>query len=194
MACFYKLKTMQALVLIGTLFLASCSETKQDDTDKEGPPKTTNGPATTAKPDIDFFDPDQVNAKYATLRKLNLAETKTPPLWRPIRNEDIRSVRNYPEQPPVIPHKIDGYQLDRRHNTCLDCHRRVAVKVSQAPMVSITHFMDRDGQSLASISPRRYFCTQCHVPQRDVNELVENTFIDVDTMIQAEKNAVVKKE
>ena len=36
---------------------------------------------------------------------------------------------------------------------------------SQAPMVSITHFMDRDGQFLASVSPRRYFCIQCHVPQ-----------------------------
>ena len=30
---------------------------------------------------------------------------------------------------------------------------------SQAPMVSITHFMDRDGQFLASVSPRRFFCT-----------------------------------
>jgi cytochrome c-type protein NapB len=32
-------------------------------------------------------------------------------------------------------------------------------------MVSITHFMDRDGQFLASVSPRRFFCTECHVPQ-----------------------------
>jgi nitrate reductase cytochrome c-type subunit len=32
-------------------------------------------------------------------------------------------------------------------------------------MVSITHFMDRDGQFLASVSPRRFFektCIDCH--------------------------------
>ena len=46
---------------------------------------------------------------------------------------------------------------------------------SQAPMVSITHFMDRDGQFLASVSPRRYFCTQCHVPQHDVKPPVATT-------------------
>jgi cytochrome c-type protein NapB len=25
--------------------------------------------------------------------------------------DDVRRPRNYPEQPPVIPHSIDGYQL-----------------------------------------------------------------------------------
>ena len=50
-------------------------------------------------------------------------------------------------------------------------------------MVSITHFMDRDGQFLASVSPRRYFCIQCHVPQFPVKAAVENTFVDVDTVL-----------
>ena len=30
----------------------------------------------------------------------------------PMRNTSEREVRNYPEQPPVIPHSIDGYQID----------------------------------------------------------------------------------
>ena len=51
-------------------------------------------------------------------------------------------------------------------------------------MISITHFMDRDGQFLASISPRRYFCNQCHVPQHEVRDPVENTFVDVDSLLQ----------
>ena len=38
-------------------------------------------------------------------------------------------------------------------------------KESGATKVSITHFKDRDGRELSNISPRRYFCTQCHVPQ-----------------------------
>ena len=51
-------------------------------------------------------------------------------------------------------------------------------------MVSITHFMDRDGQFLATISPRRYFCEQCHVPQHVVNAPVPNTFMDIDTVLE----------
>jgi cytochrome c-type protein NapB len=52
-------------------------------------------------------------------------------------------------------------------------------------MISITHFMDRDGQVLASITPRRYFCTQCHVGQSDTPPLVDNTFRDIDSIIGA---------
>ena len=87
------------------------------------------------------------------------------PRLLPQANTDMREVRNYPEQPPVIPHTIEAYQLDANVNQCLSCHARSRTGESQAPMVSITHFMDRDGQFLASVSPRRYFCVQCHVPQ-----------------------------
>jgi cytochrome c-type protein NapB len=51
-------------------------------------------------------------------------------------------------------------------------------------MISITHFSDRDGQFLASISPRRYFCTECHVPQHNVQAPVENDFVDIDTLLK----------
>jgi cytochrome c-type protein NapB len=54
-------------------------------------------------------------------------------------------------------------------------------------MVSITHFMDRDGQVLAAVSSRRYFCLLCHVPQTDARTLVGNDFIDVDTVIKGGK-------
>jgi cytochrome c-type protein NapB len=37
---------------------------------------------------------------------------------------------------------------------------------------------------LASISPRRYFCTQCHVPQHNVSIPVENDFIDIDSVLK----------
>lgn len=119
-----------------------------------------------------------------TLRNAPLAETPPAPRLTQPSNSDLRQVRNYPEQPPIIPHKIDGYQVDIRSNKCLSCHSREAVGESQAPMVSITHFMDRDGQFLASISPRRYFCNQCHVPQNEARPWVKNTFIDVDSVIQ----------
>ncbi len=100
----------------------------------------------------------------------------------PQRNSTERETRNYPEQPPVIPHSIDGYQIDINGNKCLSCHARARTGESQAPMVSITHFMDRDGQFLASVSPRRFFCTECHVPQHVVTPPVTNDFIDIDAM------------
>ena len=122
----------------------------------------------------------------ATMRQGTPLDQNAPP--SPIAavvNSDIRQVRNWPEQPPVIPHQIDNYQIDLNVNKCLTCHSRTAVATSQAPMVSITHFMNRDGQVLAAVTPRRFFCTQCHVPQMDVQPPVGNDFEDVDTVIHA---------
>jgi len=119
----------------------------------------------------------------ATLRGAELAtEPAAPPMAKQI-NTNIRSVRSYPEQPPIIPHSIRGYQIDLNTNKCLSCHSRAGVLQSQAPMISVTHFMDRDGQVLAAVTPRRYFCTQCHVPQHDVRPLVGNGFIDADALL-----------
>ena len=96
--------------------------------------------------------------------------------------DDVRKMRAYPDQPPVIPHSIEGYQLSVNTNRCLSCHTREFTESSGAPMISVTHYMTRDGQMLADVSPRRYFCTACHVPQAEVNPLVENTFRDMSEM------------
>ena len=104
---------------------------------------------------------------------------RVPALGRPVV-DDVRRMRNYPEQPPVIPHSIDGYQLTLNTNRCMDCHRREFTEGSGAPMISITHFQDRDGQVLSDVTPRRYFCTACHVQQTDVQPLVPNRFQDAN--------------
>ena len=96
--------------------------------------------------------------------------------------DDKRKKRNYPEQPPLIPHSIVGYQLDRNYNKCLSCHSRQYSEGSQAPMISVTHYQTRSGQMQAGVSARRYFCTQCHVPQSNAQPLVENTFMDMDKL------------
>ena len=106
-----------------------------------------------------------------------MAAVPTPPFARPIV-DDVKRMRNYPEQPPVIPHSIDGYQLTVNTNRCMDCHKREFTEGSGAPMISITHFQTRDGQVLSDVTPRRYFCTACHVQQSDAPPLVPNTFID----------------
>jgi cytochrome c-type protein NapB len=121
---------------------------------------------------------------HSALRGSTPLDTEGPaPLMTPLRNTTEREVRNYPEQPPLIPHSIEGYQVDLNGNKCLSCHARARTGESQAPMLSITHFMDRDGQFLASVSPRRFFCTQCHVPQHEVKAPIENDFIDIDTLL-----------
>lgn len=107
-----------------------------------------------------------------------MQEIAAPALARPV-TDDKRKMRNYPEQPPVIPHSTDGYQLSLKTNRCLDCHRRQFTEGSGAPMISVTHFMDRDNQVLADVTPRRYFCTACHVSQTDAQPLVPNTFEDM---------------
>lgn len=112
-----------------------------------------------------------------------LKSPPAPPLAQPLITEGRRTMRNYPEQPPVIPHAIEGYQVSLATNRCLTCHRRQYTEVSGAPMISVTHYMDRDGQMLADVAPRRYFCTQCHVPQTDARPLVENMFIDMNELV-----------
>lgn len=117
-------------------------------------------------------------------------EPHPPPLGNP-ENKDVRRDRVYAMQPPTIPHKIDGYQLDLNVNACLNCHRRTKTTETQAIPVSVTHYMDRDGNFLAEVSPRRYFCVQCHVTQVEGKPLVGNTFEDVEEVVkrQVEKGA-----
>lgn len=90
--------------------------------------------------------------------------------------------RNYVEQPPLIPHDISGYQIDLKFNKCLSCHSWANYKEARATKISATHFKDRDGNDLANIAARRYFCTQCHVPQLDAKPLVENDFKPVEAL------------
>ena len=122
-----------------------------------------------------------------SMRNAEITVEPKAPRMAVMENRDLRRSRNYPMQPPTIPHKIDGYQLDMNTNKCLSCHHRRRIEVSQAPMVSVTHYMDRDGNFLAEVSPRRYFCNQCHIPQTDARPLVENTFKDIDTLLQSQQ-------
>lgn len=125
-------------------------------------------------------------------------ELPQPPIPAEV-NDDVRRGRAYPEQPPVIPHSIRNYEVSLTANQCLTCHGRQFTQQSQAPMISVTHFMGRDEQVLATVSARRYFCTQCHVSQQDAKPLVENNFRDIDSLIMTEtgvdpRKAVTRKK
>ena len=137
---------------------------------------------------LSTFTASALENEVATLRAQTQIETqKKPNLIPKVINKDIKQVRNYPMQPPIIPHTIRNYEVNKNNNKCMTCHSRQRTKESQAPMVSVTHFMNREGNFLAEISPRRYFCNQCHVPQLDATPLVENTFVDMHTLMKTQQ-------
>jgi cytochrome c-type protein NapB len=144
---------------------------------------TANSPAPAAR------EPQSIDALR---RNIPLDQEGTPLPMARTENLDVRRKRAYPDQPPTIPHSIDGYQVDKNANRCLLCHSRANAENFQAPMVSVTHFLDRDGQVLGAVSPRRYFCTQCHVVQTSARPLVPSRFRDVDEVMsdEAARNAV----
>ncbi|MGB3278708.1 MAG: nitrate reductase cytochrome c-type subunit [Pseudorhodobacter sp.] len=90
--------------------------------------------------------------------------------------DEKRFARAYRQQPPLIPHDISNYQIDLKANRCLSCHDWTTAGERNAPTLSMTHYLDREGNQLDHIAGTRWFCNQCHVPQADAPALVENTF------------------
>jgi len=90
--------------------------------------------------------------------------------------ENLNQPLSYIQQPPLIPHHIRGYEVDRKTNKCLTCHSFKNYKRYDATKISVTHFLDRDQKALSDVAPRRYFCLQCHVPQVQDKPLIGNTF------------------
>ena len=84
--------------------------------------------------------------------------------------------RNFQKQPPLIPHSIKGYNITQNFNKCMDCHSKERAEVTGATKVAKSHYLDREDKKQSNISPRRYFCMQCHVPQTDAKPLVGNKF------------------
>ncbi len=111
-----------------------------------------------------------------SLRGKDVATEAVAPGSFSVEKDHAPVERAYVQQPPLIPHKIDGYNITTNFNKCMDCHSWTRYRETGATKVSLTHFKDRDGKELSNISPRRYFCNQCHVVQTDAKPLVENNF------------------
>jgi len=103
-------------------------------------------------------------------------EDSDAPMATRWQNDRDPITRDYVQQPPLIPHSLKNYQITLNSNKCLGCHSWSNYKEAGATKISQTHFSDRDKHVLANVAARRYFCTQCHVPQKDAKPLVENTF------------------
>lgn len=136
------------------------------------------GPAT-AETKID----NVTNGGQASLRgHTELDTTREADLFKPVPRDRRPYVSDYVFQPPLIPHRIRGYELSTNANKCLSCHSFKKSPETGATKISVTHYQTRDGQVLSDVSPRRYFCLQCHVVQTDSRELIENTFKRVESL------------
>ncbi len=87
-----------------------------------------------------------------------------------------RFEKAYRQQPPLIPHKIDKYQINLKVNQCMRCHDWPYNVSEGAPKISETHYTDRGGVALDKVTRSRWFCTQCHVTQTRAPALVQNDF------------------
>jgi len=87
--------------------------------------------------------------------------------------------RAYEGAPPEIPHSIDEFvPIKADENSCLGCHDKPALmgkKIKEmATAMPESHYTSVDGKWQRNNN--RYVCTQCHVPQANVKDLVGNTF------------------
>lgn len=87
--------------------------------------------------------------------------------------------RAYEGAPPQIPHTIGGLlPITADDNSCLSCHDKPALMGKKlkgmATSMPESHYTKVDGKWQRNNN--RYVCTQCHVPQANVKELVGNTF------------------
>jgi len=86
--------------------------------------------------------------------------------------------RSFENAPPVIPHNVDDLlPITIDENACLECHLPEEAADMGATSVPASHFYDirRDTQ-LEDLAGANYHCTQCHAPQANLTDLVENTF------------------
>ena len=116
----------------------------------------------------------QSSGPVQSLRGADIDETR--PVASNYQQLKRREVRNYRQQPPLIPHSSEQYQVDLRTNQCLSCHDWTNAGERGAPTLSMTHYLDRDGNQLDKVAGTRWFCSQCHVPQANAPALVENEF------------------
>ncbi len=122
----------------------------------------------------------QGDARAAEIKSLRgdvpLDAPPKPPRKARVMTQTGGFARQWKQQPPLIPHKIDKERISLDENSCFRCHSPDTYKSENAPMISRTHFKDPENPSDANLIRARWFCNQCHVPQVDAPPLVENRF------------------
>ncbi|MGI9273330.1 MAG: nitrate reductase cytochrome c-type subunit [Endozoicomonas sp.] len=118
-----------------------------------------------------------------SLRSINLdVEGPVEPMKPTIQGKSMD--REFVSMPPLVPHEVDNFQVDKNANSCMRCHSTNNASKWGATRIAVSHYENRDGEQLADVAPGRYFCLTCHVPQKDAKPLKENTFEPVQALKQ----------
>jgi cytochrome c-type protein NapB len=129
------------------------------------------------------FSMQAISETISSLRGVSdIDQESSAPVAKQYNKDGEPISRDYVQQPPLIPHKIKNYRINLKSNKCMSCHSWSNYREASATKISQTHFESRDKNVLANVSARRYFCTQCHVPQVDAKPLVENNFEPVTSI------------
>lgn len=125
---------------------------------------------------VTFFVPAAVKA--AEVRSLRGADVDTqdvaPETYRLQDGEALD--RAFRQQPPLVPHQVEKYEIDLKVNQCVRCHEWPNSDKEKTVKMSDFHYIDQDGVVRDVVDGRRYFCLACHVPQLDAKPLVDNEF------------------
>ncbi|MCF6364593.1 MAG: nitrate reductase cytochrome c-type subunit [Bacteroidales bacterium] len=113
----------------------------------------------------------------------------------PGKNE--REERAFENAPPLIPHKVEGFfPITQKNNICLSCHMPDKAEAVGSTPLPASHFTNYRPEIVKSgnryqesnksltvakdlngkLSPARYNCEQCHVPQTNARLDVRNLF------------------
>ena len=111
-----------------------------------------------------------------SLRGADIEKNSAKPAKRKLVEQSGGFERSFKEQPPMVPHVVDKYEINLKVNGCMKCHSEKTYEKEKAPKVGDSHYVTRDGKTLDTLSSRRYFCNQCHAPQLKGEPLVENVF------------------
>lgn len=125
-----------------------------------------------------FFTASAI-ADVQSLRGDDLTNMAKKPSKKKIISVEGGIERSFKEQPPMIPHTVDKYEVNLKNNGCLKCHSEKTYEKEKAPKIGDSHYIDRDGKVLDTLSSRRYFCSQCHTTQVGAEPLVQNSFVGV---------------
>lgn len=93
--------------------------------------------------------------------------------------------RSHPGAPSQIPHNIDAFKpITASKNACMGCHNNPSMRGKEmakgmATPMPESHYKDlryKPDVAREQLVEGRYVCTQCHVVQANVDQLVENSF------------------
>lgn len=120
--------------------------------------------------------------QVSAMRGAEVSATDNAPIVQPYLGskpgQQALITRTFKEQPPLIPHKVDGFDdISATDNACLDCHSHTEFRGQKIPRAGKSHFVQPVTADAAPVlNMQRWQCNSCHVPQIDAKPLVENTF------------------